>query len=56
MLVILLAVLLVGTNIAWIVYEAQFEDVVSTEIEQDTGDGGGTNYIVGGDFNGPPAS
>ena len=45
--------LLVGTNGLWIYYESQFQDVVETsyDIEQDT-DGGGNNYVVGGDFNG----
>jgi MFS-type transporter involved in bile tolerance (Atg22 family) len=48
-LLILLVVLLVGTNIAWIVYEAQFEDVVITAEQQvDTG----SNYAVGGDLYG----
>ena len=52
-IIILLVVLLFGTNAAWIYYESQFsmEEVTSTEIEQDT-DGGGNNYVIGGDFNG----
>lgn len=50
--IVLLIVLLVGSNVAWLWYESQFADeVVRTEIEQDT-DGGGNNYVVGGDFNG----
>ena len=36
--VILLIVLLVGTNAGWIVYESQFEDVVVTQ-DVDTGEG-----------------
>lgn len=43
-LCILLVVLLVGTNIAWIVYENSFEDIVVT---QDNADG--YNNYVGND-------
>lgn len=51
-LLIVLVVLLVGSNALWIWYEAQFETETSSyEIEQDASDGG-TNYAVGGDFNG----
>lgn len=50
--VIILIVALIATNVGWSMYEAQFEDVVTTEIEQDTGDGNGNNYIVGGDYHG----
>lgn len=50
--VIILILALILSNAGWIAYEAQFEDVVTTEIEQDTGDGYGNNYIVGGDFHG----
>lgn len=46
--IILLIVLLVGSNICWIVYENQFEDVVVT---QDNADGY-NNYIGNdGDIN-----
>ena len=51
---ILLVVLLVVTNIGWIIYESQFEDYVETveiDAEQES-DGNGSNYIVGGDYNG----
>lgn len=50
---ILVIVLLVGSNCAWLWYESQFTDeVVSTEIDaqQETTDG--NNYVVGGDMNG----
>ncbi len=51
-IIILLVILLFGTNAAWIYYESQFSiEETHTEIEQDT-DGGGNNYVVGGDFNG----
>lgn len=50
-IIIMLVVLLFGTNAAWIYYESQFSvEETHTEIEQDT-DGGGNNYVVGGDFN-----
>lgn len=51
---ILVIVLLVGSNCAWLWYESQFEDVSSTTTEigaqQESADG--NNYIVGGDMNG----
>lgn len=51
-LCIILIVLLVGSNIVWIVYENQFETVTTTnEVTQET-DGGGNNYAIGGDYNG----
>ena len=50
--VIILIAALLATNLAWTLYESQFETVVTTEIEQDTGDGNGNNYIVGGDYHG----
>lgn len=51
-IIIMLVVLLFGTNAAWIYYESQFSvEETHTEIEQDT-DGGGNNCVVGGDFNG----
>ena len=52
-LLILLIILFVGSNCAWIWYESQFTDeIVTTEIdaEQETTDG--NNYVVGGDMNG----
>lgn len=46
-LLILTIVLLVGTNIAWTIYESQFEDVVVTqEVEQETDGGGQNNNIL----------
>jgi hypothetical protein len=48
-IIILLLVLLVGTNGAWIWYESQFETVeVVQDVVQDSGDGGYNNF-VGGD-------
>lgn len=48
--IILLIVLLVGTNVAWIYYENQFEEVVTETVETTT-EGGGNAYgtIVSGD-------
>ena len=43
--VMLLVVLLVGSNVAWIIYEAQYEDF-SITAEQD---GDGINIVGGGD-------
>lgn len=53
--IILLIVMLVGTNGAWLWYESQFEDVVTnTTVEADAEDGG--NAIANADgsviFNG----
>lgn len=49
-LCILLILLLVGTNLAWIYYESQFEDVVTTEsIESNSEDGGDATGIIGND-------
>lgn len=38
-LIVTLIVLLFGTNIYWIYYESQFEEVVTTEVTQDNTDG-----------------
>ena len=49
--VVILIVLLVGSNIAWIVYENSFEDcVITQDVEQDADNG--TNNFVGGDYYG----
>ena len=46
--VILLIVLMVCTNAAWLYYECQFSDIVTTiEAEQD---GSGVNIVSGGDL------
>lgn len=49
LLIALLIILLVGSNIAWIYYENQFEDV-STTIEAEQESGVGSNYVVNGDY------
>ena len=48
--VILLIVCLVGTNLAWTIYESQFQDVLITQDNED-----GVNNFIGNDgaiFNG----
>lgn len=48
---LVLIVLLVGSNIAWLMYENSFEDVVvAQEVEQDADNG--ENHFIGGDYNG----
>lgn len=42
--ILVLIVLLVGTNGIWIWYESQFKDVVTTEVTQENSDGY-NNYI-----------
>lgn len=55
-IIILLIVLLFGTNAAWIVYESQFETIeMSQEAEQEA-DGDGTNNFIGGDYYGSAES
>ena len=46
-LLILLIVLFVGSNIAWIIYENQFKDIaVTQEVEQETENGGNNNNVL----------
>lgn len=48
--------LFAGSNLAWTIYENQFEDVVmSQEVEQNA-DGDGINHFVGGDYYGDTES
>lgn len=52
LIIVFLILALIGSNIAWLCYESQFEDVTSqTEqtVTQDTA-GGCDNNFVGGDF------
>ena len=50
--IVLLIVLLVGSNALWLWHDSQYAiERTITEIEHDT-DGGGNNYVVGGNFNG----
>ena len=47
--VLLLIVMLVGTNAAWLFYESSFEDVVTTTTIESEQDGAGVNIFGGGD-------
>ena len=50
--ILVLIVLLVGSNICWIVYENSFEDVITTEeyqVEQDAESGNNNSIINGGE-------
>lgn len=49
-LCIILVFLLVATNLAWLYYEEQFETVTTTIEAEQEADNGGTNTIVGGDY------
>lgn len=54
-LIIILVLLLFGTNAAWVYYESQFETVtVSQEVEQDAENG--SNRFIGGDYYGTAES
>lgn len=46
-LVIILLVMLFGTNTGWMIYEAQFEDVVTTVSQEAQAEGG--NAVLYGD-------
>lgn len=49
--ILVLIVALLGTNLAWIIYENSFEDYVITEeydVEQDADGGGDNNSIING--------
>ena len=53
--IILLILLLVGSNIGWLVYESQFEDyVITQEVEQEADNG--ENHFIGGDYVGETKS
>lgn len=57
-IIIILIIALVGSNAAWLWYESQFSDEVTTTrivADQDT-DMGGNNYAIGGDIYGTPES
>lgn len=55
-IIVLLIVLLVSSNIAWIVYESQFESFSSScEIDAEQ-DGDGVNIVGGGDVSYGPES
>lgn len=52
-LALVLVVLLVGTNVAWLWYESQFETVTTTEMEMDVqqeAESNSRNIVIGGDW------
>lgn len=52
-IIFLLIIALVGSNIAWVIYEAQFEETATTTtqtVEQNADNG--ENHFIGGDYNG----
>ena len=54
-IIILLIVLLVGSNIGWLIYENSFEDyVITQEVEQEADNG--ENHFIGGDYIGETKS
>lgn len=50
--ILLLIVLLVGTNVAWLVYESSFEEITTTEQTVTQESDNGNNSFIGGDYNG----
>lgn len=50
--IIILIVALCGSNAAWIIYESQFEAIEETQIDAEQETEEGSNYVIGGDFNG----
>ena len=53
--IVLLVLLLVGSNIGWLVYENSFEDyVITQEVEQEADNG--ENHFIGGDYIGETKS
>lgn len=54
--ILVLIVALVGSNGAWIWYESQFEEEVTTKIEAEQETSEGSNYVVGGDYYGEAES
>ena len=57
-IIIILIVVLVGTNVGWIIYESQFvqEDVTTIEQDVDTGDGAAVVSGIGDAIYGESAS
>lgn len=50
--IIILIIALIGSNAAWIYYESQFEVIEETQIDAEQETEEGSNYVIGGDFNG----
>lgn len=54
-LALVLVILLVGTNVAWLWYESQFETVTTTETQLDVqqeAENNSRNIVIGGDWYG----
>ena len=49
--IIILIIVLCGTNAAWVYYESQFQVIEETKIDAEQETDNGNNFIVGGDFN-----
>ena len=50
-LCIILIISLIGSNIAWIYYESQWQYVESTTTQEVDQSGSGDNQVIGGDYN-----
>ena len=52
-IIVLLIILLVGSNVGWLIYESQFETIETVEktVIEATQDETGTNIVGGGDIN-----
>lgn len=46
-LIIILVILLFGSNAAWLYYESQWDTVKTTEVNQDVDTGEGSAYVAG---------
>ena len=50
-LCIILIISLIGSNLAWIYYESQWQYVESTTTQEVDQSGSGDNQVIGGDYN-----
>ena len=50
-IILILIFLLLGTNLAWLYYESQFETVEETQTVEQKADGNRDNSFIGGDNN-----
>lgn len=47
-IIVLTIVLLVGSNIGWLVYESSFEEVTESYVIEQEGDNGNNNSVING--------
>ena len=47
-IIIILVITLIGTNLGWLYYESQFEDITIKAEQQ--ADDQGNNYVIGGNY------